>query len=188
MNDFNNQEDNNMCDNDKEFYERYHQEKLEYDVMTVFYTKCFNKYKIISPLVIMSIILIMLSLLFIIPSCFMILAIIIIGICAWFDEYTDKHILTKPINDEYLKKVHQQIQKTILFKNNINLSESNDSFNQKINTFIKHFLKKEERPITYKDIINLYENHSRQLKLIEKEFKNKNNINKQSESIDKYFR
>lgn len=187
MDDFNNQEDNNMCDNDKEFYERYRQEKLEYEVITVFYTKCFNKYTIIFPLVIMSIIIIMLSLLFVIPLFFVILAIISIGICVWFDEYTDKHILTKPINDEYLNQVHQQIQKTILFKNNINLSESNDSFNQKINTIIKNFLKKEESPITYKDIINLYENHNRQFKLIEKEFKNKNNINKQSESIDKYF-
>lgn len=187
MDDFNNQEDNNMCDNDKEFHERYCQEKLEYEVITVFYTKCFNKYTIILPLVTIFIIVIMLSLLFVIPVFFVILAIIGFGICAWFDEYTDKHILTKPINDEYLNKVHKQIQKTILFKNNINLSESNDSFNQKINTIIKHFLKKEERLITYKDIINLYENHSRQFKLIEKEFKNKNNINKQSKSIDKYF-
>lgn len=138
-------------------------------------------------LVIMSIIIIMLTLLFVIPLFFVILAIISIGICAWFDEYTDKHILTKPINDEYLNQVHQQIQKTVLFKNNINLSESKNSFNQKINTIIKNFLKKEERLITYKDIINLYENHSRQFKLIEKEFKNKNNINKQSKSIDKYF-
>lgn len=187
MDNFNNQEDNNMCDNDKEFYERYRQEKLEYEVITVFYTKCFNKYTIIFPLVIMSIIIIMLSLLFVIPLFFVILAIISIGICVWFDEYTDKHILTKPINDEYLNQVHQQIQENLLSQNNIHLNESNDSFNQKINTIIKNFLKKEERPITYKDIIKLYENHSRQFELIEKEFQHKNNMNKQSESIDKYF-
>ena len=60
-------------------------------------------------------------------------------------------------------------------------------FNQKINNIIKNFLKKEERPITYKDIINLYKNHNQQFKLIEKEVKNQNNINKQSELIDKYF-
>ena len=47
MEDFNNQEDNNMCDNDKEFYERYYQVKLEYEVIKVFYVNCFSKYSII---------------------------------------------------------------------------------------------------------------------------------------------
>lgn len=185
MDDFNNQEDNNMCDND--FYERYYQEKLEYEVIEVFYVNCFNKYSIIFTLGIMSFIFIVLSLLSVIPFYFIIFAIIIIGVCVWFDEYTDKHILTEPIDDEYLNKVHQQIQKKILSQNNINLNESNDLFNQKINNIIKNFLKKEERPITYKDIINLYKNHNQQFKLIEKEVKNQNNINKQSELIDKYF-
>ena len=184
MDNFNNQEDNNMCDNDKEFYERYRQEKLEYDVIKMFYDNCFNKCSIIVPLGIMSFIFIVLILL---SLYFIIFAIIIIGVCVWLDEYTDKHILTEPINDEYLNKVHQQIQEKLLFQNNIHLNESNDSVNQKINTFIKDFLKKEERPITYKDIIKLYENHRRQFELIEKEFQHKNNMNKQSESIDKYF-
>lgn len=187
MEDFNNQEDNNMCDNDKEFYERYYEAKLEYDVIKTFYVNCFNKYKIIFSLGIISLVLIILSLLTVISLYFIIFAIIIIGVCVWLDEYTDKHILSEPINDEYLNKVHQQIQEQLLSQNNIHLNESNDSFNQKINTFIKHFLKKEERPITYKDIIKLYENHSRQFNLIEKEFQHKNNMNKQSESIDKYF-
>lgn len=169
---------------DKEFYERYYQAKLEYDVIKVFYDNCFNKYSIIVPLGIMSFIFIVLILL---SLYFIIFAIIIIGVCVWLDEYADKHILTEPINDEYLNKVHQQIQEKLLSQNNIHLNESNDSFNQKINTFIKHFLKKEERPITYKDIIKLYENHRRQFYLIEKEFQHKNNMNKQSESIDKYF-
>lgn len=181
---FNNQEDNNMCDNDKEFYERYYQAKLEYDVIKVFYDNCFNKYSIIVPLGIISFIFIVLILL---SLYFIIFAIIIIGICVWLDEYADKHILTEPINDEYLNKVHQQIQEKLLSQNNIHLNESNNSYNQKINAFIKSFLKKEERPITYQDIIKLYENHRRQFYLIEKEFQNKNNINKQSESIDKYF-
>lgn len=186
MENFNNQEDNNMCDNDKEFYDRYYQTKLEYDVIKVFYVHCFNKYSIIFTLGIISVVLIMLSL-SVIPLYFIIFAIIIMGICAWLDEYTDKHILTEPINDEYLNKVHQQIQEQLLFPNNIHLNESNDSFNQKINTFIKNFLKKEERPITYQDIIKLYENHRRQFYLIEKEFQHKSDMSKQSESIDKYF-
>jgi len=172
---FNNQEDNNMCDNDKEFYERYYQAKLEYDVIKVFYDNCFNKYSIIVPLGIISFIFIVLILL---SLYFIIFAIIIIGICVWLDEYADKHILTEPINDEYLNKVHQQIQEKLLSQNNIHLNESNNSYNQKINAFIKSFLKKEERPITYQDIIKLYENHRRQFYLIEKEFQNKNNINK----------
>ena len=186
MEDFNNQEDNNMCDNDKEFYDRYYQAKLEYEVIKVFYDNCFKQCGIIFPLGIIAVVLIMLSL-SVISLYFIIFAIIIIGVCVWFDEYTDKHILTAPINDEYLNKVHQQIQEKLLSQNNIHLNESNNSYNQKINTFIKHFLKKEERPITYQDIIKLYENHRRQFYLIEKEFQNKNNINKQSESIDKYF-
>lgn len=185
MDDFNNQEDNNMCDND--FYERYYQEKLEYEVIEVFYVNCFNKYSIIFTLGIMSFIFIVLSLLSVIPFYFIIFAIIIIGVCVWFDEYTDKHILTEPIDDEYLNKVHQQIQEQLLSQNNIHLNGSNDLYNQKINTFIKNFLKKEERPITYQDIIKLYENHRRQFYLIEKEFQHKSNMNKQSESIDKYF-
>ena len=168
---------------DKEFYERYYQAKLEHEVIKVFYNQCIDKYKIIFPLGIMSFILIVLSLLSVIPSYFIIFAIIIICVCGFFDEYADK----KPINDEYLNKVHQRIQQKLLSKNDIHLNESLDSFNQKINTIIKNFLKKEERPITYQDIIKLYENHRRQFYLIEKEFQNKNNINKQSESIDKYF-
>ena len=186
MEDFNNQEDNNMCDNDKEFYDRYYQTKLEYDVIRVFYDNCFKQCGIIFPLGIISVVLIMLSL-SVISLYFIIFAIIIIGVCVWFDEYTDKHILTEPINDEYLNKVHQQIQEKLLSQNNIHLNESNNSYNQKINTFIKHFLKKEERPITYQDIIKLYENHRRQFYLIEKEFQHKSDMSKQSESIDKYF-
>lgn len=182
MENFNNQEDNNMCDNDKEFYDRYYQEKLEYEVIKVFYTQCINKYKIIFPLGIMSFILIVLSLLSVIPSYFIIFAIIIICVCGFFDEYADK----KPINDEYLNKVHQQIQQKLLSKNDIHLNESLDSFNQKINTIIKNFLKKEEY-LRYKDIINLYYKCEYKFQQIEKEFKNKNNMNKQSELIDKYF-
>ena len=172
---------------DKEFYERYYQAKLEYNVIKAFYVNCFNKYKIIFSLGIISLVLIILSLLSVISLYFIIFAIIIIGVCVWLDEYTDKHILSEPINDEYLNKVHQQIQEQLLSQNNIHLNESNDSFNQKINTFIKNFLKKEERPITYQDIIKLYENHRRQFYLIEKEFQHKSDMSKQSESIDKYF-
>lgn len=167
---------------DKEFYERYYQAKLEHEVIKVFYTQCIDKYKIIFPLGIMSFILIVLSLLSVIPSYFIIFAIIIICVCGFFDEYADK----KPINDEYLNKVHQQIQHKLLFKNDIHLNESLDSFNQKINTIIKNFLKKEEY-LRYKDIINLYYKCEYEFQQIEKEFKNKNNMNKQSELIDKYF-
>ena len=89
--------------NDKEFYERYYQVKLEYEVIKVFYVNCFSKYSIIFTLAILSFILIALSLLSVIPFYFIIFAIIIIGVCVWFDEYTDKHILTEPINDEIFK-------------------------------------------------------------------------------------
>lgn len=47
---------------DKEFYERYYQAKLEYEVIKVFYDNCFKQCGIILPLCIIAVVLIMLSL------------------------------------------------------------------------------------------------------------------------------
>ena len=192
----------NVENNDiqKDFnYDKYYQEKLEHDVVQVFYDNIPNN-QWNSKLILLSIWIFIL----IIPMCFIgvdknpsglavfgyimlfLFNVLIVPVCLYVLKY---FISNKPINQQYLDKVTVQIKKQFSSNDEIVLKGS-ENYNEDIKQVMRKVLKiqtgKEQKQIiSYQDIKDLYKIYSNKFKQVENDFNKKYEIEKQSKLIHK---
>lgn len=192
----------NVENNDvqKDFnYDKYYQEKLEHDVVQVFYDNIPNN-QWNSKLILLSIWIFTL----IIPMCFIgvdknssglavfgyimlfLFNVLIVPVCLYVLKY---FISNKPINQQYLDKVTVQIKKQFSSNDEIVL-KGTENYNEDIKQVMRKVLKvqngKEQKQIiSYQDIKDLYKIYSNKFKQVENDFNKKYEIEKQSKLIHK---
>lgn len=180
-------------------YDKYYQEKLEHDVVQVFYDNIPNN-QWNSKLILLSIWIFTL----IIPMCFIgvdknpsglvvfgyimlfLFNVLIAPVCLYVLRY---FISNKPINQQYLDKVTAQIKKQFSSNDEIVLKGS-ENYNEDIKQVMRKVLKvqngKEQKQIiSYQDIKDLYKIYSNKFKQVENDFNKKYEIEKQSKLIHK---